>query len=115
MRESSIVAAIKIKLLKAGWFVFKIHGGILQIAGMPDLLCLRDGIYVWLEVKTPDGRLSGRQKFIHDLLRGKGADVRVVRSAEELGDMLCTATSTLSGSMKNQDSASSSAPSSTTS
>jgi hypothetical protein len=115
MREATIVRAIKVQLLKAGWFVFKIHGGPLQIAGMPDLLCLRAGVYVWLEVKGPDGRLSNRQQWIHEFLRGKGADVRVVRGVDELGDM-CTAsstTSTPSAMTNHQDSASSSAPCST--
>ena len=83
---------------------------------MPDLLCLKSGVYMWLEVKAPEGRLSNRQKWIHEVLRGYGATVYVVRSLEDLGEILCTVnsnTSTPSDSIQTQESALSSAPSST--
>ena len=96
MKESTIVRSIQRELLVSGWFVLKIHGGPLQMAGLPDLLCLRSGVYVWLEVKGPDGRVSKIQQYVQSILRNHGADVRVVRGVEELGDMRCTLKPTIS-------------------
>lgn len=47
--ESKIQNAIKRKLQKDGWLVLK----IIQLSenGYPDLLCLKDGLQVWIEVK----------------------------------------------------------------
>jgi len=47
--ESKIQNAIKRKLQKDGWLVLK----IIQLSenGYPDLMCLKDGQQVWIEVK----------------------------------------------------------------
>ena len=51
--ESTITTSIKKAASAAGWWVMKIHGGPQQLAGVPDLLCIREGVTVWLEVKRP--------------------------------------------------------------
>ena len=52
-KESAIVGAI-VRAAKAdGWWTMKIHGGPYQISGVPDLLCIRNGEAVFLEVKQP--------------------------------------------------------------
>lgn len=51
--ERTIVAAIVRMAKRLGWYVVKVHGGAMQKAGLPDLLCLKEGRAVWLEVKQP--------------------------------------------------------------
>lgn len=52
--------------------------------GMPDLLCvLPHGAVVWLEIKTPSGKLSQDQVEYHIKLRHYGHTVAVVHSVPE--------------------------------
>lgn len=51
--ERTIVASIVRAAERLGWYTVKLHGGPMQKAGIPDLLCLRHGLAVFLEVKQP--------------------------------------------------------------
>jgi hypothetical protein len=51
--ESTIVAGIVRMAERHGWLTTKLHGGPMQKSGLPDLLMLRDGRAVFLEVKRP--------------------------------------------------------------
>jgi len=51
--ESTITAAIKRAAEADGWWVMKIHGSQYQLAGVPDLLCLKAGRAAFIEVKQP--------------------------------------------------------------
>lgn len=70
-REASIVAAIVRSAKQSGWWVMKIHGGPHQLAGVPDLLCLRHGQAVFLEVKQP-GKKATRLQAAHERDRNTG-------------------------------------------
>jgi hypothetical protein len=51
--ESTLTKSI-VTLAKAkGWWTFKIAGGPMQMAGVPDLLTVKHGRAVFLEVKQP--------------------------------------------------------------
>ena len=54
--------------------------------GVPDLYARSEkyGIRLWLEVKTPIGRLSPYQEAWHASERAAGGDVVVVRSVSEV-------------------------------
>lgn len=53
-------------------------------AGTPDLLFpLHDGRSLWVETKTPAGKLRPEQVTMHDELRGRGHVVLVARSRED--------------------------------
>lgn len=60
--------------------------------GAPDLLCeVQRGQWwtaVWLEVKTPDGRLRPEQRAWHDAARRAGRHVHVVRSVQDALDVV---------------------------
>jgi hypothetical protein len=76
----SIVALAKAK----GWWTFKIAGGPMQMAGVPDLLCVRDGRAVFLEVKRPGNKPTPLQRQrIHEIKTIGGAVAEVVFSKEE--------------------------------
>lgn len=53
--------------------------------GVPDLVCMANGVTVWIEVKHPGGtgRLSRLQEIMIENMRAKGALVYVVDSIEQ--------------------------------
>ena len=73
-----------------GWLVLQTYlgssrgGSVWMQKGMPDLCVIKGGRHVWLEVKTPSGRVSAAQAALHDDLRRHGAEVYVVRSIEDV-------------------------------
>lgn len=52
--------------------------------GTPDLLALRTGRYVWLEVKMLKGRLTRDQEQVRDDLLAHGAEWHLIRSLDEV-------------------------------
>lgn len=62
MKESAIQFKIRKCLEKAGWYVIKIIA--CNKPGMCDLLCLRNGELIFVEVKRPDrGKVDPLQKL----------------------------------------------------
>jgi hypothetical protein len=62
---------------------FKVHGGPMQLPGVPDLCCVVQGQAVFLEVKTEKGVVSPRQTYEMEQIREAGGIAVVVRSVEE--------------------------------
>lgn len=86
MSEQKLQTKIKQRLESHGWFVTKLMKT--STNGIPDLLCLRKGLAVFLEVKTEDGVVSQLQQFMIDKLKRNGFHARVVRSVEDV-DVMC--------------------------
>jgi len=61
MLESGIQTKIKKKLEADGWFVIKLIKT--SVNGIPDLMALKNGETMFIEVKRPKGVLSSIQKF----------------------------------------------------
>lgn len=55
-----------------------------NLRGMPDRIAIKGGRHVWLEFKSPQGKLSSDQELRIEELRAAGAEVLVVRSLEHL-------------------------------
>ena len=95
-RESELQRAIVQVLAYAGWLVIHIPNqstrGRQRWSGLkpgaPDLVAVRHGRVVFLEVKTESGRVSEKQSEMHDLLRLHGMEVRVVRDADDIMDLV---------------------------
>lgn len=53
--------------------------------GFPDLICIKNGVVIFIEVKRPGGggRLSAHQKRVHADIRNQGGTVYVVESIDE--------------------------------
>jgi len=82
--ESSITKSIVALAKSRGWWTFKIAGGPMQTSGIPDLLCVKSGKAVFLEVKQPGKNPTELQKQrIHEIKSIGGAVAEVVRSREE--------------------------------
>jgi hypothetical protein len=87
--ETSITKSIVRYAESRGWWTFKIAGGAFQKAGVPDLLCVRHGLAVFLEVKQPRGRPTPLQLHrIAEIKETGGAVAEVVRSLAEAAEIL---------------------------
>lgn len=96
--QIEIVKALK----NSGWIVLHIPnernngvadsrrmkaGGVVK--GAPDLICI--GHYrtvVFLELKTKDGKMSIEQRAVKSALEARGFEHRVVRSIDDISDLL---------------------------
>ena len=59
------------------------------MVGFPDRVCLLpDGVTLWVELKSKDGRLNEVQKIRIRQLRGMGHTVNVCRSKEDVDEVL---------------------------
>jgi penicillin-binding protein-related factor A (putative recombinase) len=64
---------------------YKIHGGLYQEAGIPDIIGCYKGAFFAFEVKRPgrENRVSAHQQYQLDRLRAAHATVGVVSSVAE--------------------------------
>lgn len=82
--ETAIRRAITDFLRVHGWKVVRIVQSALSEKGIPDLVAVKDGWHVWIEVKTPTGRLSAKQKEWLDDLAAHGGMYIVARGVEDV-------------------------------
>jgi Holliday junction resolvase len=75
MLESKIQTKIKKKLEEKGFLVIKLIKT--SCNGIPDLIALKDGKTIFVEVKQPNGVLSELQKLRIKQLRDLGFDCKV--------------------------------------
>ena len=75
MTEQNIQSKIKARLQREGWTVVKLIKTSMN--GIPDLLALRDGVAMFIEVKTPTGRLSPVQAHVIEQLIAAGFTVKI--------------------------------------
>lgn len=54
------------------------------VRGIPDLLIIRKGVFMFIELKTPKGKLTVAQEWWHARLREHDVYVSVARSLEEV-------------------------------
>jgi len=72
--EGRIIRAVRLD----GWTVERVSA-----SGFPDLLCVRRGEVVLIEVKSKGGRMKPAQVKLHARLRAAGLAVAVVTTPEE--------------------------------
>lgn len=82
MLESKIQTSIKNHLTKKGWLITK----LIQTStnGIPDLLCLKNGRAVFLEIKQPGQKPTPLQLFRIDQLRKTGFEALVATSTKDV-------------------------------
>lgn len=64
------------------------------MAGFPDLLVCYQGRFVALEVKTDTGRPTGQQEFIMKMINEQGGIAKIVRSVEDVKNIIKTISTT---------------------
>jgi Holliday junction resolvase len=79
--EKTIVNSVMAVARSMGYWVMKNHGSQFSVAGLPDVLCIREGRVVWLEAKRPGEEPTRIQEHRMRELIGVGCPVAVVRSA----------------------------------
>jgi|688.fasta_scaffold33127_12 Holliday junction resolvase len=87
--ESTITKSIQVSAKARGWWVLKVAGGAFQRPGIPDLLCVKHGRAVWLEVKQPGKKPTPLQTHVIGELRNIGGAVaEVVTSRTQAEEIL---------------------------
>ena len=88
MKESDIQAQVRQVLTLCGWYVFRHHQSLGSHRGLSDLTAIKCGRTVWIEMKTPKGKLSAHQETFRDAVEAAGGEYRVVRCLEDIADLL---------------------------
>ena len=55
-----------------------------SVSGLPDIVAIKDGLYIGLEVKTATGKQSKEQKAIQDRITVAGGLYFIVRSVDDV-------------------------------
>jgi Holliday junction resolvase len=77
MSEAKFQAKLIKQLEVFGWYVIKLI--TTNKNGIPDLLCLKEGKCMFIEVKTDEGVLSKLQEFRINEIKKIGVDCQVVK------------------------------------
>ena len=80
--ESKIQTKIKARFENAGWIVVKLIQT--NCNGIPDLMCLKGGKTVFIEVKQPGKKPTELQQFRHDQLTQNGFQVFILSSEKDI-------------------------------
>lgn len=86
MKESQLQTRIVKKLKDHGWFVTKLIST--STPGICDLMAIRNGSVIMLEIKTDKGVVSELQKYMIEKLNKMGVFARVVNCIEDI-DIHC--------------------------
>mgnify|MGYP003115545445 FL=1 len=87
MRESIIQQKITQKARQLGILCVKVDSS--SSRGWPDLTCvLPNGTVLFIELKTPTGKLSRLQEHMIDKLKRNNANVHIIRSVEEFDHLV---------------------------
>ena len=89
--QKAIIEYLKIKRIfhyrqNSGAFMTK-SGGFMRassVNGLPDIVAIKDGIYIGLEVKTPKGKQQESQKHIQNEITKAGGLYFVVKSLDDV-------------------------------
>jgi hypothetical protein len=85
--ETVILRAVRRHLETDGWHVVRLQQGLGCVKGAADLVALKDGRTVWLEVKTATGRQSDYQRDFEKTIAAHGGQYRVVRGVADVEDL----------------------------
>ena len=89
MKEKTIEKRIK-EYLKTidDLFYWKVFSGMYCTAGIPDIVICYKGQFIALEVKAPDGKPTALQIETIKKIREAGGVAEVVRSVEEVREII---------------------------
>jgi Holliday junction resolvase len=82
MTEQYIQSSIRDRLVKSGWMVTKLIST--STPGIPDLMALKSGRAVFIEVKRPGQKPTPLQSHVHKRLTEQGFEVTVATSKEDV-------------------------------
>lgn len=82
--EKDIKRAVRTYLKIANWKVLNIFQGLGCEPGISDLICIKDGFVLFIEIKTKTGKQSEKQIAFEMAIRERGGMYAVIRSVDEL-------------------------------
>lgn len=86
MLESKIQSKIITRLEKLGFFTTKII--VCSTPGFPDLLAIKKGETIYIEVKQPGKSPTPKQARVHAIIKHFGAKVHTIDSIQKLENIL---------------------------
>lgn len=82
--ESKLSRAIMDTIRARGGFAFKIHGSVMMMIGLPDIIACYRGFFIALETKVPEGKgPEPAQRHRIRQIRAAGGISYVVRSVRQ--------------------------------
>ncbi len=82
--ETDIRRQVRDYLRIKGWFVFYVLQGLGAYRGIPDLIAVKNGRALFIELKTARGRQSDHQKKFQVDLEAAGGEYILCRGADDL-------------------------------
>lgn len=86
--ETAIKGQIKGWLSINGWFHFHILQGLGAFKGCPDIVAIKDGLVLFIEVKTDTGKQSANQEAFEHSIVEQGGHYLIARGYEDILDYL---------------------------
>lgn len=81
--EKQIRSSIIDLLRRCGWFCFFLQQGLGSYKGLPDLIAIKNGRMVCIEIKTPNGNQSHHQQEFERMWKEYGGEYLLLRSPEQ--------------------------------
>lgn len=82
--EGDILKQVRQYLRLKGWLVYRMQQGLGAHRGFPDLVAVKAGQVLFIEVKTRTGRLSQYQEQFRDEITEQGCRYIVARCVEDV-------------------------------
>ena len=82
--ESLILQQVRDMLRLDGWDVTRHQQGLGSRRGFPDLTALKDGVTLYIEIKTATGKQSAYQVEFEKVCKAHGGTYIVARSVEDI-------------------------------
>lgn len=86
--ENEIKKQVKDYLTLKGYFHFHIMQGLGSYRGIPDIIAVKNGRVLFLEIKKPTGRQSKYQKEFQNNIERQGGEYYVIRSINDIMKIL---------------------------
>ena len=82
--ENEIKRQVKDYLNIKGYFHFHILQGIGAFKGIPDIIAIKNGRVLFLEIKRPGGKQSEHQRQFQIFIEGHGGEYYIVKNLDDL-------------------------------
>ena len=84
LKENDIKKMVKQYLTLAEWFHFHILAGLGSFLGIPDMIAIKNGRVLFLEIKKPGGKLSPGQIIFRDMILYHGGEYYKIDDLDRL-------------------------------
>jgi len=88
IKENDVKKWVKQYLTLDGWFHFHILQGLGSFLGIPDIIAIKGGRVLLLEIKKPGGKLSPGQIIFRDMILSHGGEYYMIDDLDRLIEVL---------------------------